>query len=240
MQNGPLDIISRIGLEGIGLYYSIYPGRVVGYKDITENNSILVQILWPGLMFDNENIVVSADPFNQGGAEGDGIKYLAPAIGDSVLVTFQNGDPNKALYIRQTWPRGKAPEELYGPNKAGFVTPKGNKVVIDEDEGSLEIEFDGPIYIKSNTSVTIESPHNSFQSNITRLGNREHPEPGISTSELTSRLNTLVQEIESLKAQINAHTHNSAQGLTTPPTVPLSTNITPFVNEDYSNPDQLI
>lgn len=239
MYNGPLDIISRVGLEGIGLFYSLYHGRVVSHKDVMENNSIMVEIQWPGLIHNRKNMVVSALPFNQGGLDGDGIKYLPPEVGDSVLVVFINADPNQALYLRYAWPSRACPPPLMGPQKAGFITPNGNKVVIDEEDNSLTVEFSGDVIIKSASSITLESPHTTIGGDVIKIGNNEDSQPGILINELTSRLNKMVQEIEQLKAQINTHVHNSAQGPTTPPSVPLTTPITPFVDEDYSNPNQL-
>lgn len=239
MNTGPLDIISRVGLEGIGLFYSIYPGKVISHQDILQNGSILVEVQWPGLIHNSKNMVVSAIPFNQGGLDGDGIKYLPPEVGDNVYLTFLNADPNQAMYIRQVWPSNAVPPDLMGPTKAGFVTPKGNKVIIDEEENSLTVEFNGDVVIKSATSIVLEAPYVSVGGEVVKLGTNEDSQPTIRIDELTSRLNQTIKELEQLKALINTHTHGTAQGPTTTPVVPITLPFTPFIDEDYSNPKQL-
>lgn len=37
------------------------------------------------------------------------------------------------------------PQPLDGPNKMGIVTPEGNLIVIDDDNGELNLHFNGPV-----------------------------------------------------------------------------------------------
>lgn len=75
-------IITEEGLEGLGRYYSVYRGIVVDNED-TEKNMNRVKVCIPEVM---GGTFAWALPKGQHGSISTGFKFLAPKIGDIVLL----------------------------------------------------------------------------------------------------------------------------------------------------------
>lgn len=132
---GPLETLQEYGLEGINRWYSSYRAIVLDNQDPDDRNRLKVSIP----QFSNQS-TMWAFPKGQHGSENSGFKLLPPLKGDIVWVEFEFGDPLKPVWTYHGWGRGQVPEELKG-NKAGIVTPSGLIIVIDDDEGTLNINF---------------------------------------------------------------------------------------------------
>ena len=125
-------LLTEEGIEGLGRYYSIYRGIVVDNND-TEKHMNRIKVCCPEVM---GGIITWAYAKGQHGSINNGFKYLAPKVGDIVFVTFEFGDPTKPLWEYHGWGLQQVPDPLDGPNKMGIITPEGNLMVLDDDNGS--------------------------------------------------------------------------------------------------------
>lgn len=98
-----------------------------------------------------------AYPKGQHGSISSGFKFLAPKVGDTVFVTFEFGDPTKPLWEYHGWGMSQIPQPLDGPNKMGIVTPEGNLIVIDDDNGELNLHFNGSVNVRSEKEIVINA-----------------------------------------------------------------------------------
>lgn len=104
------------GIESLGRYYSNYRARVVNNDDPDDLNRVKVAI--PGI---NGGIILWAYPKGQHGGNQNGFKYLPPKIGDTVWVSFEQGDPSLPLWEYHSWAGEETPDDLKGPNRMGLL-----------------------------------------------------------------------------------------------------------------------
>lgn len=220
------------GLEGINRFYSIYRATVIDTNDPDKANGLKVWV--PEVL---GGIQVWAYPRGQYGSDQCGIKPLTPQEGDTVYVTFEYGDASKPLWEPHGWARGEAPYPLNEPFVGGFITPKGNRILYREDEESLEITFNGQIFLSGGGEVIISSSKAiQIKGDSGVIINEGDNEGLVNITELTQKLNQLVQELETIKTQINTHVHTGNMGNpTTPPVTPISQTISPFNASDYED-----
>lgn len=224
-------VISDQGLDGFGRYYSIYEGIVTDNEDPSGLNRL--KVLCTGI---NSGLVVWANPRNQHGGYHSGFKSITPDIGDLVYVTFIDGNVSQALW------------EYHGPFKieynpilndnyiAGFYTKNKNFIIFNDQTGDLEFNFNGRVNIGSKGNQAFKSLGKTSIDGTEGLTLGDGSNGGlIIIAQLTQKLNQLVQEIETLKAQLNTHTHGTSQGSTTPPVTPFTQTITPFNQTDYED-----
>lgn len=188
------ELIQQRGIEAIGRFYSTYRGIVITNHDPDSQNKVCVYL--PSIL---RGVEVWAYPKHQQGGPGSGFKWLSPMEGSIVYVEFENGDPRHPLWSYHGWAIGEMPSELNKPNVLGFITPKGNKIILDEsDSGVLTAIIQQDIIIKS-----LDGNINVDANNIIMQGG----EVGIPESTSTvERLNKIEQDINSLKQAFTSWT----------------------------------
>lgn len=229
------QIITEDGIEGIGRYYSVYRGIVVDNEDI-EKNMNRIKVCVPEVMGGSFGW---AYPRGQHGSADSGFKFLAPKIGDTVFVTFECGDPTKPLWEYHGWALQQIPEPLSGPNKMGIVTPEGNVIVIDDDEGTLTMHFNGAIQVHSEKEVLVSSDSDvMISSGDSIILNKGENGGVINIEQLTKKLNQTIQELETLRALFNSHVHSgvtTGPGTSGPTPTSLTNSFSTFKVDDYED-----
>lgn len=228
-------IITEEGIEGIGRYYSVYRGIVVNNSD-TEKKMNRVEVCIPEVM---GGTTAWAYPKGQHGSISGGFKFLTPKIGDIVFITFEYGDPTKPLWEYHGWGINQVPQPLDGPNKMGIVTPEGNLIVIDDDNGTLNLYFNGNIVVSSEANIVISSEKDiNVSSGDSVILNTGENGGVINIFQLTEKLNQTIRELEQLRSMFNSHVHS---GVTTGPgsSGPTVTQVikpfSQFVVDDYED-----
>lgn len=225
--------ITEQGLESLGRYYSVYRAMVVNNTDPDHMNRIKVAI--PEVM---GGIVLWAYSKGQHGSTGSGFKMMAPKNGDIVYITFEYGDPSKPLWEYHGWAQNQIPDILDDPDTMGIVTPNGNRIWLNDKDGSLKMYLYGSATIYAEGPVSINSKAQAYVNASKVIVNQGNNDGIININELTQKLNQLVSEMESLKTQYNSHTHSGIQSgpavsgpVITPVTKPFST----FNKTDYED-----
>lgn len=212
------------GLESLRRYYSTYRGIVVDPNDPLHQNRLLVCV--PEVMGGTTSW---AYPKGQHGSAGDGFKYFTPKMGDIVFVTFEFGDHTKPLWEFHGWGINQIPDMLDGVNKCGIVTPEGNLIVLDDEDGSLTVKFSGPITIQSDKEVSVMAASSIMVKSDQSICFNDGDNQGmINIKDLTDKLNYLVQQLETLRQIFNTHVHS---GVTTGPgssAIPVTQASAPF------------
>ncbi len=80
---------------------------------------------------------------------GFGFAFL-PEVGSGVWIEFEGGDVSYPIWVGGFWHDGEQPSDATDTVKA-IVTKAGQKILIDEDAGSITISDD------NNNSVTLDS-----------------------------------------------------------------------------------
>lgn len=135
-------LIQDRGVEAIGRFYSKYRGIVVNNED--PNGLQRIEVVVPNI---HNGLKVWAWPVNQQGGINYGLKHFTPLLGEVVWVEFEKGDPLKALWSFHGWAIGEVPDELKSNSVAGFISPNGNKIILDDDEEVLNISIEKAINI---------------------------------------------------------------------------------------------
>ena len=228
-------IITDEGLEGLGRYYSVYRGIVIDNNDV-EKHMNRVKVCVPEVM---GGVFAWAYPKGQHGSISSGFKFLAPKVGDTVFVTFEFGDPTKPLWEYHGWGMSQIPQPLDGSNKMGIVTPEGNLIVIDDDNGELNLHFNGPVNVRSEKEIIINADGDiNISSGDSMILNTGENGGVINIFQLTEKLNQTIQELEQLRSMFNSHVHS---GVTTGPgsSGPTLTQVikpfSQFVVDDYED-----
>lgn len=224
------------GLEGINRFYSIYRAVVIDNRDPNKLNRLKVYV--PEVL---GGLKAWAIPRNQYGGLGHGIKPLTPQVGDYVYVTFEYGDASKPLWEYHGWAQGESPVPLNNPLVGGIITPKGNRILYNEEDDTLDVYFKGQVFIHGVSEVVLSSDSSVNLRGESGVVLNEGDNGGIiNIEELTAKLNQLVQEIEQLKTQINAHTHTGNSGVpTSPPLTPITQIFSQFTSSDYEDTKSL-
>lgn len=145
------EVIQEYGLEFLGSYYSCYRGLVVNNKDPENRARLHIQI--PNVM---GGIRVWALSKSQIGGNGWGAKFITPLVGDTVWVEFLKGDPLQAVWSHHGWSKNTLPEELSQNMSMGFITPSGNKVILEDDKGKLTIRIGSPDEEETGTTIVVD------------------------------------------------------------------------------------
>lgn len=227
-------IITEEGLERYQRYYSIYRGIVVDNKDELHCNRL--KVIVPDVM---SGVCNWAYPKGQHGSIQSGFKFLSPKIGDVVWVTFEYGNPSKPVWEYHGWSEAQIPNVLDDPNKMGIVTPNGNLILIEDDEGVINIYAQGTIQVTAKEGVVVYSKDIvNIQADQSIILNDGKNQGLIKVKELTERLNQTIQELESLRNTFNTHIHagvTAGPGSTGPTATPVSKPFSTFKQEDYEN-----
>lgn len=138
----------RFGLEYFKRYYGIYRGIVTDNRDPLKRGRIYARVPGVGQQAAPEVWIYPA----MEGAGQDRGSFWPPEIGDSVWVSFSNGDPSKPLVYWSGWygeSKGKGISDLPAefayqddsPVRRGFVTRGGHRVVFSDAEGDERVEI---------------------------------------------------------------------------------------------------
>lgn len=198
--NDFLTQLRRVGLEAERLYYGPYRARVVDNKDPAKQGRIRVECKRAKLPPENRSWVL---PMMHGASEGCGV-FWPPQEDDLVWLFFDNGNPLDPLgYIGGWYGPGELDEEFESdennePQKRGFMTPGGHRVVLDDTSGEEKVTIrhkDGHIVQWTESGkVKVGKEDGSF-------------EPMLKGS--------------TVKTWLDGHIHPHAWGPTSPPSTPL-------------------
>lgn len=153
-----LDNLYRFGLEFFRKYYGPYRAIVVSNKDPLRQGRVQISCprarlgprngVWVYPMMHGAGVTQSGD--RKGSGKG---MFWPPEEGDAVWIFFDNGDPSIPLGYVGGWygglPLSEVPAEFlpgsdHVPNKRGFITPGGSKIVLDDSEGDETITIEHP------------------------------------------------------------------------------------------------
>lgn len=199
----------------------------------------------------------------EGQDHGNGFKYLPPKVGDIVWVSFAMGDPTSPIWEYYGWSENQIPVELQASDSFGFVTPNGNKIIFSEDNGTMDIYLygDATVYSKKrvnlmaensvniiagadrNSQIVIDNDkiHIKFSNSDILMEKDKITVNGgnnlgvVNISDITTKLNKLVQELEVLRNTVNTHTHTGMHGPTSPPLTQVTSPFSQFNKADYED-----
>ena len=163
-----LENLFRFGLEYFRKYYGPYRALVIDNKDPAGQGRILVAC--PRARISGSN-GVWLSPMMHGAGKNSGV-FWPPVIDDAVWIFFDNGDPLRPLgYMGGWYSKGDlstelAPNSSGSPEKRGFITPGGNRIVLDDTTGSETITIsrkDGCRVRVGESKVSIGSKNGSYE-----------------------------------------------------------------------------
>lgn len=133
-----LDRLQAHGLEAFRLYYGIYRAQVVANDDSQNQGRIHVRVPSIG---DRPGVRRLAYPKTPAAGNGYGFKNTPP-VDSWVWVQFEGGRPDAAVWEAGVWGRDHVPELLRDPKSNGWITPRGNKLVLDDRDGEEFIRIE--------------------------------------------------------------------------------------------------
>lgn len=183
----PIELIQKNGLEFMGRFYSFYKGIVLSKSDPKHQGRIKVKV--PSIF---SGIEVWARAFDFGGGYHYGTKQMLPQKNDVVWVFFEKGEPFNALWSSFHWTENDCPPELSGDQVMGVITPKGNMLILDEDNdnGTLKVFVNERIRVNIiDSDISLELTKDGIIANGgTNLG-------VMNISEFQNFLQALVQDL---------------------------------------------
>lgn len=199
------ETIQRYGMEYLGRFYASYRAIVVSNED--PDNKCRIKVKIPSL-FNDQSLPNMAVPKGMRGTVNSGNKSLLPKLGEVVWVSFINGDWRYPIWEYHGWSAGEMPEELMGEDVSGFITPCGNKIIMDDKKSNISITIVNPEDKKKSVIVNIlngkDISVSTTEGNIDVLGNNislhnnpKYAQPallGNSTVEILTQLITTLQE----------------------------------------------
>jgi hypothetical protein len=194
--------LKRLGLEYFRRYYGPYRAIVEDNADPAGLGRVTVSCPRARMLKDNGHWLF---PMAAGAGPGHG-EFFPPEKGDAVWIFFDNGDPNEPACYLGGWYHGSdidselAPSPKNAPKKRGWVTPGGNKIIIDDTNGSESIlvkQKSGKIVRITKDKISVGSKDGSFEPML--LGKQ-------------------------VKNWLDNHTHPHAYGPTQKPLTPLPQN----------------
>ena len=121
----------------------------------------------------------------------------------------------------------------------GIITPEGNVIVLDDDNGKLTMYINGDIGVTAKGNISIQAQGDvSVGSGDTVILNKGENQGVVNIKELTEKLNQTVQELESLRALFNSHVHSgvtTGPGSSGPTVTQASKPFSEFKQEDYED-----
>lgn len=127
--------IREHGIEQYGRFYGVYYGYVKDVNDPLERNRVLLfipEVKGPKGRF------VWAYPRNNYGGTGYGVQNL-PELGDMVWVSFRQGHPQFPLWEHGYYAKDEKPEDFKETTTKGLITPKGIKIILDDDKETVKV-----------------------------------------------------------------------------------------------------
>jgi uncharacterized protein involved in type VI secretion and phage assembly len=133
-----------------GRQFGVCVARVLDNVDPADAARVRVQFPWESES--NEGWWAPVVTPHAGSGRGF---YFLPEIGDEVLVAFEQGDPNRPVVIGSLWNGSDRPpnDGLHGDEQGNndikrIVTKSGNRIVMDDMEGSETIVVATPQHIR--------------------------------------------------------------------------------------------
>lgn len=187
-----LEFFREKGMEGLGRFYSVYRGQVVNNEDPKKINRVEINI--PQILPSGTTVWALAK--GQDGSLGSGFKGITPKVGDIVYVEFERGDPGYPLWSYHGYAIDEVPDQLNSNNKVGVVTPKGNYIVIDDDDDTLTLEINTKDKEKVhkitflNDSMNIETPMDINITTEKKINIKAESDINITSSQVTNAKST--------------------------------------------------
>lgn len=121
------------GLEKMGLYYSVYRGFVYDNDDPKGYGRLKLSV---PEVYGDMVLNTWAWPVGNFAGKNYGVQCL-PQRNDLVWVKFEKGNPRKPVWQYGYFGKGEKPADLTNPNLIWFITPKQNKIIIDDEAGKI-------------------------------------------------------------------------------------------------------
>lgn len=140
-----LQILKKFGLVYYHRYYSLYPGIVTDNKDPEKRGRIKVEL--PTILGKGRIHTAYAEPHAfrfTGNQHGE---FFPPYVKDVVDIWFEEGDLNFPIYKGGSYAAKELPKDFQNsyPNVKGWVFKSGQKIIVDETEKKLKLQFlNGP------------------------------------------------------------------------------------------------
>jgi len=235
------------GLEVFGLFYSEYEAEVTKNDDPEKRHRI--KVICKSVIGDKE-FPKWISPKNFFMGNGRGIVHI-PDIGESVLLTFKNGNPSYPIWSYRGYSKNECPK--YGDNPLNFLiqTKNGTKIFVNEDDNSIEISTPNKNQIlldDDSGKITVENPDGGkieltdiviVSGNEIHLGGKAN-NGTIKIDPLVSQLNSVENIVNQLITKFNTHTHVTACGAgagnATPTTSVQTQTATPTQKSQIENP----
>lgn len=142
------DILARLVERVEGRFYGKYRGQVTDNSDPDDLGRIRAKV--PRLLGD-ETTGWALPAFPYGGASEQGF-YFVPDVGAGVWIEFEGGDLSYPIWSGTWYTSGAIPESAQ-PGKKVLKTKSGHKIVLDDDDGSIEITDSNDNSITMDSSV---------------------------------------------------------------------------------------
>lgn len=178
------------GLEYFNRYYATYRGTVHSNED--PDNLGRLQLKVPNVYGDE---AYEEWAYPKGVYAGKDIgSFCLPNDGDTVWVSFENGDSRYPLWEYGWWLEGSVPAGAT-PEVKVLQTTSGNKIVFDDEDGLIHIEDSyGNVVELNKNGVSVVSDNISLGS----LDNSD--EPAVLGDTAMDLLNDLITDIGNLGA----------------------------------------
>jgi hypothetical protein len=212
--------VKRLGLEFVGLYYSSYPGYVVNNNDPLGLNR--VQIVIPQLV---QKCTVDqwALAKNNPSGKGWGSQCL-PRAGDMVWVTFQLGQLKYPMWEHYYPLKGEKPEDFKNPNIFGFISPRKQKIILDDNEEYILVKTK-TLHLEADEYAHIKTKKHSVESDDVNLGgvDASYKVPlGQKLDEDITTLKNLVVQMQGMMATMGTSAAAVCSAVPTSPIAPLA------------------
>jgi hypothetical protein len=206
------ELLARLIERVENRHYGKYRGEVVDNADPDNLGRIKAKV--PRLTHDEElGWAMPAFPYGGTGEQGF---YAVPDVGASVWIEFEGGDLSFPIWSGTWYGDGEIPESADFKKKV-WKTSTGHKVVLDDDQKTLEITDanDNTVLMENSkitiaagsaTKIVIEAPQIELVENSTH--------PLVFGDDLVQYLTTLVQAIQT-------HTHPGELALGVFPVTPM-------------------
>ena len=128
------EILARLIERVESRYFGKYRGQVTDNDDPDNLGRVKAKV--PRVLGDEET-GWALPAFIYGGASEQGF-YAVPDVGAGVWVEFEGGDLSYPIWSGTWFTTGAIPESAT-PGKKVLKTKSGHKIVLDDDEGTLEM-----------------------------------------------------------------------------------------------------
>jgi uncharacterized protein involved in type VI secretion and phage assembly len=209
-------VLSKLVSKVDNCYYGKYRGVVTDNNDPDDLGRVKATVQQ---LLDTESTGWALPAFIYGGLSEQGF-FAVPDVGAGVWIEFERGDLSYPIWSGTWYTSGSIPESAKPAQKV-LKTQSGNKLIFDDDAGTIEITDSNGNTIKmeqsqitisasSATSIVIDGPE------IDLVDGASHPV--VFGDALLQYLNQLVQ-------MFNTHMHpgETAAGLPVTPQLPVPT-----------------